>query len=355
MIPRIVPTVQTTDIDLATRCPSTGETNNTTWQDELAASVRDPEELFRLLDLPTAHLAGARSACRDFPLRVTRPFLDRMRKGDINDPLLRQVLPLGDELIAAPGYSADPLAEQKSNPAPGLIHKYRGRVLLVVSPNCAVNCRYCFRRHFPYRDNKPGRNQWQQVFDYIAADDSITEVIYSGGDPLAAADNHLAWLTQQIAGIPHVDRLRIHTRLPIVVPQRITEHLLKWFTNSRLRPVMVIHSNHANELDENVGNALRRLRNAGVALLNQTVLLKGINNSAHALINLNERLFTAGVMPYYLHVLDRVQGAAHFDVSEQEARQLLGDIMAALPGYLVPKLVREVAGANSKTPLTPTL
>lgn len=346
MIPRIASTVQATELH---------DSHNRSWQEELAASVRDPEELFRLLALPSEHLEGARSACLDFALRVPHPFLNRIRKGDINDPLLRQVLPLADELIAAPGYSTDPLAEQQANPAPGLIHKYHGRVLLVVNPNCAVNCRYCFRRHFPYGDNKPNRKQWQQVLDYIANDVSITEVIYSGGDPLAASDNQLAWLTKQVAAIPHVARLRIHTRLPIVVPQRVTSTLLTWLTDTRLRPVMVIHSNHANELDNAVDGALQQLRQAGVTLLNQTVLLKGVNDHPQTLIDLSEKLFNSGVIPYYLHVLDEVRGAAHFDVSEHRARQLLGAIMAVLPGYLVPKLTQEVPGARSKIPLSPIL
>ena len=338
MIPRIAATVQVSN-----------------WQQELADSLRDPEELFELLQLPSDQLDAARAACRDFALRIPRPYLSRIAKGDWHDPLLRQVLPAGDELSVTPGYSHDPLQEADANPAPGLIHKYRGRVLLIVSPNCAINCRYCFRRHFPYADNKPGRSEWQQALDYISSDTSISEVIYSGGDPLAAPDRQLAWLTEAIAAIPHITRLRVHTRLPVVIPQRITQSCLDWLTGTRLKPVMVIHCNHGNEIDAGVAAAMAQLKTAGVILLNQAVLLKGVNDSSDALADLSEQLFGAGVLPYYLHVLDRVQGAAHFSVSDKRARQLAGELLTRLPGYLVPKLTREEPCARSKTPLQPLL
>ena len=325
------------------------------WQEELSDCIRDPEQLFQLLQLPADQLEAARAACQDFALRVPRPYLSRIAKGDSQDPLLRQILPIGDELLAAPGYSNDPLQEYDANPVPGLIHKYHGRVLLIVSPACAINCRYCFRRHFPYQDNKPARSQWQQALDYIADDSSINEVIYSGGDPLAASDKQLAWLTERIAAIAHIERFRVHTRLPIVIPQRITQSCLDWLTGTRLQPVMVIHSNHANEIDQAVTDAMAQLKSAGVTVLNQAVLLKGVNDSADTLVSLSERLFSAGVLPYYLHVLDKVQGAAHFSVSEQRAQQLAGQLLAKLPGYLVPKLTREDAGGHSKTPLQPLL
>ncbi|UTW45004.1 EF-P beta-lysylation protein EpmB [bacterium SCSIO 12696] len=327
----------------------------TPWQQELSNCITDPEQLFRLLELPPHQMEAALAACRDFPLRVPQPYLQRIAKGDLNDPLLKQVLPLGNELIAAPGYNRDPVGESETNPASGLIHKYRGRVLLIISPACAINCRYCFRRHFPYSDNKPSRAQWQQALDYIAGDTSIEEVIYSGGDPLAASDRQLAWLTEQVAAIAHVKRIRVHTRLPVVIPQRITEECLDWLTNSRLQPVMVIHSNHSNEIDDAVASAMTKLREAGVTLLNQTVLLRGINDNSDTLAALSERLFQAGVLPYYLHVLDKVQGAAHFDVPEANAQQLAAALLSRLPGYLVPKLVREDAGFTSKTPLQPLL
>lgn len=321
------------------------------WQQELSDSVRDPDTLFELLQLPKDQLEQARAACQSFALRAPRPYLNRIAKGDLNDPLLRQILPIGDELLATPGYSQDPLDEQQANPIPGLVHKYHGRVLLIVSTNCAINCRYCFRRHFPYSDNKPARSEWQQALDYIANNPSITEVIYSGGDPLAAPDSQLRWLTEQIDAIAHVRRLRIHTRLPIMIPERINDACLSWLKATRLQTVMVIHSNHANELDDEVATALQKLRNIGVQLLNQTVLLKGVNDSVTALTDLSERLFACQVMPYYLHLLDKVQGAAHFEVDDLSARRLVGELLATLPGYLVPKLTREEAGARSKTPI----
>jgi len=318
MIPRTLPTWQ-----------------SQRWQDELSDLIRDPKELFELLNLDAPHLKehlkNAIAASRDFPLRVPRPFAARMKKGEINDPLLKQVLPLGSELLAAPGYSADPLEEAAANPHPGLIHKYKGRVLLVVSGNCAINCRYCFRRHFPYGENKPGRNDWQPVLDYIAADPSITEVIYSGGDPLAAADKQLAWLTEQLVAIPHLQRLRIHTRLPIVVPSRIDENCIDWMTGHRLQTVMVLHANHANEIDADVAEAAERLKQAGVTLFNQTVLLKGINDSVETLTQLSEQLFRIGVLPYYLHLLDKVAGASHFDMEESEAKALYQGLLKNLP------------------------
>jgi len=322
------------------------------WQDALKDLIRTPEALFQALELDTALLPAALTAAQSFELRVPRAFVARMRKRDINDPLLRQVLPLGQEMLAEPGYSEDPLAEAASNPHPGLIHKYHGRVLLIVTGSCAINCRYCFRRHFPYADNRPGRADWQQALDYIRADNSIHEVIFSGGDPLNAPDSQLAWLVKQLEGIDHLTRLRIHTRLPIVIPSRITDDCLGWLTNNRFATSVVIHSNHANELDTEVGHALARLREAGVALLNQTVLLKGINDNTDTLVTLSERLFALGVLPYYLHLLDKVAGAAHFAIPLEQARALHQQLRHRLSGYLVPKLVQELPGQASKTPVS---
>lgn len=321
------------------------------WQNELADIIRSPEELFALLELDTAQLPAALAASRDFALRVPRAFAERMRKGDPDDPLLRQVLPLGEELQAAPGYSQDPLGEAAANPHPGLIHKYQGRVLLIVSGGCAINCRYCFRRHFPYADNNPGRARWQEALDYIAADQTITEVIYSGGDPLNTSDRQLAWLTERVAAIDHVRRLRVHTRLPVVLPNRIDDDCLAWLTGHRLQTTVVIHSNHPREIDASVGAALTRLRQSGITLLNQAVLLRDINDRVDTLADLSERLFEWGVLPYYLHLLDPVAGAHHFDVLDAEALKLLDGLRARLPGYLVPRLVREIAGEPNKTPI----
>tara|TARA_R110001592_G_scaffold321037_1_gene599436 strand:- start:182318 stop:183337 length:1020 start_codon:yes stop_codon:yes gene_type:complete len=334
---------------------SVASVDSLTWQEQLTTSIRDPKELLNWLELDTSLidriLSGAVAADKSFSLRVPMPYLNRIIKGDPNDPLLKQILPLQEELLAAPGYNTDPLGELETNPIPGLVHKYHGRVLLIVSPNCAINCRYCFRRHFPYQDNKPGRNEWQQALDYIAHDPSITEVIYSGGDPLASSDKQLLWLTEKIAQIPHVKRLRVHTRLPIVIPDRITDACLQWMTSTRLLPSLVIHSNHPNELDTEVADALHRLSRAGITLLNQTVLLSGVNDSVETLCQLSERLFEMGVLPYYLHQLDRVSGSAHFEVSDQHAKQLITELMAKLPGYLVPRLVRELPNTPNKMPL----
>ena len=250
------------------------------------------------------------------------------------------------------GYVTDPLAEQSQNPVNGVIHKYNGRLLLVVSGTCAVNCRFCFRRHFPYGDNQLGGDNLQKAIDYIASDTSIREVILSGGDPLAANDRRLQKLALALNEIEHLETLRIHTRLPIMIPQRINSDMLKWFTGQRLKPVMVIHCNHPQEIDESVVKALDRLRSAGVILLNQTVLLRGINDATDILVKLSNTLFQAGVLPYYLHLLDPVQGAAHFDVSEETGKTLIEGILKQCPGYLVPRLVREIPGHTSKTPIT---
>jgi len=319
------------------------------WQEELRSAVTDASELLSILELDRRQLTPIQQASLQFPLRVPRSFLARIRPGDPADPLLLQILPASQELQTSPGYSDDPLEEGSSNPLPGLVHKYRGRVLLIVSPACAVNCRYCFRRHFDYAGNTPGRVGWQPAIDYIAADSSITEVIYSGGDPLAANDRQLRWLTERLADISHLQRLRVHSRLPVVMPSRIDEDCLSWLTASRLKPLMVIHSNHANEIDQQVRDAVSRLSGAGIPVLNQSVLLRDINDSVPALARLSETLFDAGVLPYYLHLLDPVRGAAHFAVEVERARQIFAELHALLPGYLLPRLVQERPSAPGKT------
>ncbi|MGB0466116.1 MAG: EF-P beta-lysylation protein EpmB [Pontibacterium sp.] len=319
------------------------------WQTLLSQTLDDPAELIRLLELPESLIEAARQASGDFPLRIPRPYLSRIQKGDINDPLLKQVLPLGKELRQVPGYLTDPLAEKAANPQEGLIHKYQGRVLLIMTGACAINCRYCFRRHFPYQENRLGPAQWQQLLDYLKNDNSIEEVIFSGGDPLALSDSRLDKLISDLAEIPHIKRLRIHSRLPVVIPQRITESLINLLTRSRLNCIMVLHVNHANEVDDAVRLALAHLKKAGIVLFNQAVLLKGINDSVAALKNLSETLFEAGTLPYYLFVLDPVKGAAHFDIPDTEAQRLVGQLQTQLPGYLVPRLAREVPGKPSKT------
>ncbi|HET9680125.1 MAG TPA: EF-P beta-lysylation protein EpmB, partial [Gammaproteobacteria bacterium] len=271
-----------------------------------------------------------------------------MEKANPHDPLLRQVLPLGDELVPTPGFKTDPVGDLNTQLAPGLLQKYAGRVLLVATGACAVHCRYCFRRHFPYGDENPRRGQWRAALDAIQADNTIKEVILSGGDPLSLNDEHLSHLVNELAAIPHLIRLRIHTRQPVVLPERVDDNLLAWLHASRLQKVVVIHSNHAQEIDSRVSDAINHLRRADCTVLNQAVLLRGVNDSAAVLANLSETLFKAGVMPYYLHLLDKVAGAAHFDVPESEAQDLMRTLRATLPGYLVPQLAREIAGEDSK-------
>ncbi len=321
------------------------------WQTQLSRAIRDPRELCRRLGLDGGWQPGAERGHALFEVRVPEAFLARMRHGDPHDPLLRQVLPLSAEGESVPGYVADPLEEAAHTPGPGLIHKYAGRVLLIASPACAVNCRYCFRRHFPYDDNSPSRAQWERSLDTLRQDTSIREAILSGGDPLAASDRQLGWLVERLEAIPHLKRLRIHTRLPVVIPDRVDDALLGWLGATRLQKVVVLHINHANEIDDAVVEASARLKAAGATLLNQSVLLRGVNDSVQALAVLSERLFEAGVLPYYLHVLDPVAGAAHFDVPDAEARELIAGLREVLPGFLVPRLVREIPGKASKTPL----
>lgn len=322
------------------------------WQEQMRNVVSTAGKLLAMLGLQPEDVGYSADACTDFPLRVPLAFVRRMRPGDPRDPLLLQVLPLSQELTQTSGFGPDPLGEiGAANPARGIIHKYHGRVLLIVSGGCAINCRYCFRRHFPYGQNQNSRREWHEALDYIREDTSLSEVILSGGDPLLANDDYLDELVTQIAAIGHVRRLRIHTRLPVVMPDRVKPGLVEAITRQNLQTIAVIHSNHANEIDTRVDAALARLSAGGITLLNQSVLLAGVNDNVPALTALSERLFVAGVLPYYLHLLDRVQGAAHFDVPEARARELLAGITATLPGYLVPKLVREEAGAPSKVAL----
>ncbi|VAW76425.1 Lysine 2,3-aminomutase [hydrothermal vent metagenome] len=321
------------------------------WQTLLSQCITDVEVLWQMLDLPRSLLPQARNATQKFRLRVPTGFVQRMRRGDPTDPLLRQILPLGEELIEAPDYSTDPLEELDAMPVPGLLHKYPGRVLLTLTGACAVNCRYCFRRHYPYNEANPSREHWPATLDYISRHQQIHEVILSGGDPLTLTDIRLAGMAKDLAAIPHVTTLRLHSRVPVVLPERIDDALLDWISASGLRVVMVIHCNHANEIDASVIQAMQQLMSVGVSLLNQSVLLRGVNNDAKSLSSLSHSLFEAGILPYYLHQLDPVQGAAHFAVDDTEARQLINEIRYILPGYLVPRLVRETPGESAKTPL----
>lgn len=325
------------------------------WQRALAEAVTDPAELLHILQLETSLLPAAQAAARQFPLRVPRGFVARMRPGDPADPLLRQVLPLAEELQVHAGFVTDPVGDLPSRAAPGqapgVLHKYHGRALLIATGACGVHCRYCFRRHFPYGDELASSQHWQAALDLVRADETIQELILSGGDPLSLNDRRLYELSRQLPGIAHLKRLRIHSRQPVVLPQRVDAGLLAWLDSIHLQKVMVLHINHAHELDDEVIAACKALHQHGVTLLNQSVLLRGVNDSVHALAELSESLMAAGILPYYLHLLDRVQGAAHFEVSEQDATCLLRELITRLPGFLVPRLVREVPGHASKTPV----
>lgn len=318
------------------------------WQNELAQAITDPAALLETLSLDTALLAPALAAAAGFRMRVPWSYVRRMRRGDPRDPLLRQVLPLGDELVETFGYSADPLGEHAANRVPGLLHKYHGRALLITTGACAVHCRYCFRREFPYEAQATG-GRWNEALEAIRADRSIREIILSGGDPLSLSNERLATLAGQLASIPHLERLRIHTRAPVVLPSRVDAGLVQWLAQSPWPTVVVVHTNHAQEIDADVAAAFTRLRETGATLLNQSVLLAGVNDDEDALANLSTALFAAGALPYYLHLLDRVRGASHFDVPEARGRELMRAISARLPGYLVPRLAREEAGAPGKT------
>ncbi|MBI3837232.1 MAG: EF-P beta-lysylation protein EpmB [Planctomycetia bacterium] len=319
------------------------------WQEALKDAVRDAAELCRLVNLPPQYASGAALAARDFPVFAPRGYIARMRPGDARDPLLRQVLPLEDEQTVPAGYAPDPVGDRAATRSPGLLHKYRSRILMVTTGACAVHCRYCFRRHFPYSEGPRSPDDWQGAFENIAADTTLREVILSGGDPLTLVDSHLAELARRLAAVPHLRRLRVHTRLPIMIPQRITAELIDWLRGTRLAPIVVIHANHAAELDGAVAGALARLSDAGIPLLNQAVLLGGVNDQADTLAELCERLVDLRVLPYYLHQLDRVAGAAHFEVPEAQGRDLIAQLRKRLPGYAVPRYVREMAGQEHKT------
>lgn len=319
------------------------------WQSQLRDVITSRLELLDILELSEDDVGLSNGACQDFTLKVPRSFVRRMHPRDPRDPLLLQVLSSGQEMVDAPDYSHDPVGETTGViPERGIIHKYHGRALLIVSGGCAVNCRYCFRRHFPYGDNQNSRQQWIETLQYIHSDNSIEEIILSGGDPLVVTDEQLRQLIAEIASIDHVKRLRIHSRLPIMIPERITSGLLQAITQPRLQTIMVTHCNHAREIDGAVTVALEALRDRNIITLNQAVLLKDINDNVGTQIELNRALFAAGTLPYYLHLLDKVQGAAHFNVTESEALQIMQGVAANLPGYMVPKLVKEVAGAESK-------
>jgi EF-P beta-lysylation protein EpmB len=327
-----------------------------TWQQQLAEAITSPAELADALGLPHETFQHAQAAGQRFRLRVPRSFVARMRPGDPQDPLLRQILPVAEELADEPAYGDDPVGERTALRAPGLLQKYRGRALLIATATCAVHCRYCFRREFPYAEQHGSdAPRFGEALSEIARDDSLEEIILSGGDPLSLSNARLENLTRALTAIPHVRRIRVHTRQPVVLPSRVDEGLLRWLRACTLPIVFVLHVNHPNELDEELMSACARLRATGVTLLNQSVLLAGVNDDVGVLSQLSRRLFDAGVLPYYLHALDPVRGAAHFAVADERAQALAGRLAAHLPGYLVPRLVREVAGASAKVILPPAL
>lgn len=322
------------------------------WQSQLSDLITDPSELLSLLELSSEQLlSGAILASEKFKLRVPRAFVGKMNAKNPLDPLLLQVLPHHLELEEHPEFVTDPLGEEAANQLPGVLHKYKSRFLLTLTGACAVHCRYCFRRHFPYQENLPKNEDWLNIKNYIEANPNINEIILSGGDPLTLSNRKLALWLERLASLKQIQILRIHSRVPIVIPNRIDEQLISLLKNSRLRIVLVVHSNHASELDDFTCSKLLQLSDHHITVLNQAVLLKGVNDSAQTLIDLSYRLFEARVMPYYLHVLDKVKGAQHFDLESSEIDDIYRDVLANLPGYLVPKLVREIAGEKNKTPL----
>ncbi|QDU39742.1 L-lysine 2,3-aminomutase [Maioricimonas rarisocia] len=334
---------QSTGVDKAAEGPS--------WHRELAAAIRDADRLIDLLELPEATREPARRAARLFPLMVPPSYLRRMHPGDVADPLLRQVLPLEEEFHEVAGFVEDAVGDAGSRRADGLLHKYHGRALLITTGACAVHCRYCFRRHYPYGEEPKRLEEWNPALKAIAGDRSIREVILSGGDPLMLTDVRLEALVERLAAIGHLRRLRIHSRLPIVLPSRVTARLLDLLTGTRMQPFMVVHANHARELVGDCADALRRLVRGGIPTLNQAVLLRGINETFEAQRDLCETLINLGVQPYYLHQLDRVRGAAHFEAPDAVGLEIIKELRRHLPGYAVPQFVREVAGAEHKTPI----
>lgn len=319
------------------------------WQEQLAQAIRQPNELLDYVGLMANSIGYSQKAIEQFPVRVPYAFADRIQRNNPDDPLLRQVFPYIDEENICEGYVNDPLSESNVQPVQGLLQKYNSRVLSITTGACAIHCRYCFRRHFPYQDSSANGTHLKQSLDYIQSDKSIKEVILSGGDPLTLSDRRLIELCRSLAQINHVKRIRFHTRIPVVLPARLSEELIKTISTMGKTVIFVLHINHANEIDDAVINNIKLLLQFNIMVLNQSVLLKGINDTTESLIALSERLVENKVTPYYLHLLDPVAGAAHYDVDEQQAQQLIQQMHAAVSGYLVPKLVKEEVGTDGKT------
>jgi len=321
------------------------------WQSALANAIRDPAQLLQRLKLPMDLLPAAQAAARLFPLRVTESYLQRISPGDLNDPLLRQVLPLVEETEMLPGGYTDPVGDLDAMPSPGVLHKYASRALLITTGACAIHCRYCFRRHFPYGDTNPLHQHREATLTYLRSHPELNELILSGGDPLSLSDRQLSDWIQACETIPHLQTLRLHTRLPVVLPERVDTTLCDWLSNTRLAKVIVLHINHPREINAEVSRAIGDLRRCNVTLLNQSVLLRGVNDSVETLSRLSQALFSNGVSPYYLHQFDPVQGATHFAVPIAEGQSLMHQLRSCLPGYLVPRYVQEIPGMAAKYPL----
>lgn len=319
------------------------------WQDALKNLFTDPLTLLAYLELSPESVSWIKD--KNFPLRVPISFAERMKKGDPNDPLLRQVLSIDLESQKNVKSSCDPLNEKKYNPVPGLLHKYDSRVLLTFSPSCAVHCRYCFRRHFPYQENNPGRQGWQTALKYISDHPKITEVILSGGDPLMASDEHIAEFLEALSKISHIQLLRFHTRLPVVIPERINDAFVHMLARFRFRTSLVYHINHPNEITSTIAKGVQQLHAHQIMVFNQTVLLKEINDNIDCLKKLSFDLYAAGILPYYIHLLDPVEGGLHFEILKSEAKSLEKSLRETLPGYLVPRFVQEIPGEKNKIPL----
>jgi len=336
------------DTSLINKSHDSSEDNAVSWTNVLTHAFRDPLKLLEFLELGVEENLDQIKLDSNFTMLVPRSYAERMRKGDWHDPLLRQILPLKKEQVETKGFVNDPVGDLQAEISPGVLHKYHGRILLVTTGACPVHCRYCFRREFPYVDSIPDKKHWAHTLTKIRTDKNIKEVILSGGDPLMLSDYRLKKMCKEIAKIPHITSLRFHTRVPIFLPERITNQFLKWFGELQVNKVIVIHSNHQNEINDEVGNVLLALRNKGVTLLNQTVLLKGVNDSSEILAPLMERLFEYQVLPYYLHQLDKVKGSAHFEVKREKSIAIIEELKEQLPGYLVPRLVEELSGKRSK-------
>ena len=325
------------------------------WSVELTQAIRSPSELLPLLGLEINQLPSSDNAEKAFKMLVPRPFVERMEYGNPRDPLLLQVLADNIEMTPVPGYNKDPLDEGNHTPQKALVHKYKHRVLVITTGTCAVNCRYCFRRHFPYADNQLAQREWDDVITYLEQHPEVNEVILSGGDPLMLKDSQLSKHIARLDALPQLKRLRIHSRLPIVIPSRINDELLNWIKSSRLDVVLVLHSNHANEINHTIAEKVQLLKQAGATVLNQGVLLKDVNDSVAAQVDLSERLFAAGILPYYMFTFDPIEGGAHFDIPVAQAQRLMGEVVQILPGYLMPRLAKEVPGRPSKTVLAPII